>query len=154
MKKRGRLKMERQEAAVSQFMGGYRCSQAVLAVFAEDFGLERDLARKISLPLAGGSGVGGECGAVSGAYLVLGLKYGFAHPGDAEGLGKMVTKVNRFVERFKSLHAEIDCPRLIGLDVFSEEGHKDFLKNNVKATSCARFVGDTVKILEEILAED
>jgi C_GCAxxG_C_C family probable redox protein len=148
------MEMERQAAAVDEFMGGYRCSQAVLAVFAEDFGMDRDLARKISLPLAGGSGVGGECGAVSGAYLVLGLKYGFAHPGDAEGVGKMIAKVNRFVERFKSLHAEIDCSRLIGLDVFSEEGHKNFLENNIKATACARFVGDTVKILEEILAED
>ena len=146
--------MEKQEAAVNEFMGGYRCSQAVLAVFAEDFGMERDLARKISLPLAGGSGVGGECGAVSGAYLVLGLKYGFAHPGDAEGVGKMIAKVNEFVERFKSLHAEIDCSQLIGLDIFSEKGHKDFLENNIKATTCTRFVGDSVKILEEILAAD
>ena len=146
--------MEKQEAAVNEFMGGYRCSQAVLAVFAEDFGMQRDLARKISLPLAGGSGVGGECGAVSGAYLVLGLKYGFAHPGDAEGVGKMIAKVKGFVERFQLLHAEIDCPRLLGLDIFSEEGHKHFLENNIKAATCARFVGDAVKILEEILAED
>jgi C_GCAxxG_C_C family probable redox protein len=149
----GGWKMERHEAAVNQFMEGYRCSQAVLAVFAEDFGMDEDLARKISLPLAGGSGVGGECGAVSGAFLVLGLKYGFAHPGDHKGVEKIMDKVNRFVQGFKSLHGEIDCPRLIGLDVFSEEGLKAFMENNVKATTCARFVGDTVKILEKILSD-
>lgn len=145
--------MERRKAAVDQFMEGYRCSQAVLAVFAEDFGMDRDLARKISLPLAGGSGVGGECGAVSGAFLVLGLKYGFAHPGDSNGVEKIMAKVKRFVEQFKSEHGEIDCPRLIGLDVFSEEGQKAFVENNVKATTCTQFVSDTVKMLEEILAE-
>lgn len=143
--------MERYKAAVDQFLQGYRCSQAVLAVFAEDFGMDEDLARKISLPLAGGSGVGGECGAVSGAFLVLGLKYGFAHPGDPDSVGKIMAKVKGFVEQFKSLHGEIDCPRLIGLDVFSEEGQQAFVENNVKATTCTRFVGDTVKILEQIL---
>lgn len=145
--------MERHEAAVNQFMEGYRCSQSVLAVFAEDFGMDRELARKISLPLAGGSGVGGECGAISGAYLVLGLKYGFAHPGDAEGAGIMMSKVDEFVEKFKSLHGQIDCPRLIGLDIFSDQGHREFVENNIKATTCARLVRDSVKILEEIIAE-
>lgn len=146
--------MERRDAAVNQFMAGYRCSQAVLEAFAEEFGMDRDLARKISLPLAGGSAVGGECGAVSGAYLVLGLKYGFEHPGDPEGVAKMIGKVKNFVAQFKALHKEIDCPRLIGLDIFSEAGRKAFAQNNVKADTCARFVGDTVNILEEILAED
>lgn len=146
--------MERHEAAVRVFMEGYRCSQAVMAAYARDFDLDVDLARKISLPLAGGSGVGGECGAVSAAYLVIGLKHGFAHPGDGEGFAMIIGKTRAFAEKFKSLHGEIDCPRLINLDVFSEEGHRTFVKNNVKAERCARFVGDAVKILEEILAEE
>ena len=135
-------------------MAGYRCSQAVLSVFAGDYGMDEELARKISLPLAGGSGVGGECGAVSGAYLVLGLKYGFAHQGDPEGFQKIMTKIKAFVERFKSLHKETDCSRLINLDIFSEKGYKTFVENNVKTVFCTRFVGDAVKILEEILAEE
>ena len=146
--------MKRHEEAVKDFMDGYRCSQAVVAAYARDFDLNVDLARKISLPLAGGSGVGGECGAVSAAYLVIGLRHGFAHPGDPQGVAAVIGKTRAFADRFKSLHGEIDCHRLIHLDVFSEEGHRKFAEDNIKADTCARFVGDTVKILEEILAQE
>ncbi|MBI5552706.1 MAG: C_GCAxxG_C_C family protein [Desulfobacterales bacterium] len=146
--------MEKHETAVKEFMDGYRCSQAVLAVYARDFDLDLDLARQISLPLAGGAGVGGTCGAVSGAYLVIGMQHGFAHPGDPQRLKRVIAKNRAFVERFKALHAEIDCPRLIGLDVFSEEGHRTFVEKNIKAAYCANFVADAVKILGAILAEE
>jgi len=146
--------MEKHETAVKDFMEGYRCSQAVLAAYAQDFDLDINLARKISLPLAGGSGVGGECGAVSGVYLVIGLKHGFAHPGDPEGVAMIIDKTRAFAEKFKSLHGEIDCPKLISLDVFSEKGHRMFVEKNIKAETCAHLVGDAVKILEEILVEE
>ncbi|MCP4745538.1 MAG: C_GCAxxG_C_C family protein [Desulfobacteraceae bacterium] len=96
-------------------MDGYYCSQAVLDVFAPDFDLNPDLDKKISIALAGGSGNGAECGAVSAAYLVIGLKYGFSHPGDPE--------------KFKLLHDHIDCPELICLEIFSQEGQQEFKKN-------------------------
>lgn len=145
--------MQRHETAVNEFMEGYRCSQAVLGAYAGEFGLDMGLARKITLALAGGSGVGGECGAVSAAYIVLGLKYGFTHSGDPERVDVLINKTKAFVEKFKSLHGAIDCPGLIGLDIFSLEGRKAFAENNLKATVCTRYVGDAVKILEEILAE-
>jgi C_GCAxxG_C_C family probable redox protein len=146
--------MERHETAVKEFMDGYRCSQAVVAAYARDFDLDVGLLRKISLPLAGGSGVGGVCGVVGGAYLVIGLKYGFAHPGDPEGVARIIGKTRAFAEKFKSLHREIDCPKLIHLDVFSEKGHRTFVEKNIKAENCVLFVGDAVKILDEIMAEE
>lgn len=145
--------MQKHDSAVNEFMEGYRCSQAVLGVYARDFDLDPDLAGKISLALAGGSGVGGECGAVSAAYIVLGLKYGFAHPGDPGRVDALMTKIRAFVDRFKSLHGEIDCPKLIGLDVFSEQGRRAFAANNIKADVCTRYVSDAVKIIEEMLVE-
>ena len=48
--------MQKHDSAVNEFMEGYRCSQAVLGVYARDFDLDPDLAGKISLALAGGSG--------------------------------------------------------------------------------------------------
>jgi len=144
--------MKKRDIAVNQFMEGYRCSQAVLTTYAQDLDIDTNLAKKISIGLAGGSGVGGECGAVSGAYLVIGLKYGFAHPGDPEQFGIVLSKTKAFIEKFKALHGDINCPKLIGLDVFSEEGHREFVENNIKASTCSRFVGDTVTILEDIFS--
>lgn len=143
--------MDRSDQAVTQFLEGFRCSQAVLGAYAENFDLDIDLARKISLGLTAGSGNGGECGAVSGAYLVIGLKHGFSHTGDPQNFGRMFDRIRAFSEQFRKLHEHIDCPKLIGLDIFSPEGRCKFMENDMKSTRCVNFVKDAVRILEEIL---
>ncbi|MFH0784687.1 MAG: C-GCAxxG-C-C family protein [Pseudomonadota bacterium] len=141
--------MEKQEMAVAQFFGGYRCSQAVLEAFAPELGLDVDVARKISLGLAGGAGCGGECGAVEAAYLVNGLRFGFTHPGDSERFKKVIGKNGEFAARFKELHRSLNCQELIGVNLFTEEGFRNFQENDLKTKICAHLVGDAVKILEE-----
>lgn len=145
--------MERRDMALENFMGGYRCSQAVFSAFARDFDLDFDLANKLSICLAGGTGIGGECGAVSSAYLVIGLRYGFAEPGKPDAFKLVLEKTKTFINRFKSLHGNINCPSLIGLDVFSESGHQKFMENNIKEKKCTRFVSSTVEILESLFEE-
>lgn len=143
--------MSKSDQAVMQFLDGFRCSQAVLGAYAQDFNLDIDLARKISLGLAAGSGNGGECGAVSAAYLVLGLKFGFPDPGEPEKLSRMFDRIQAFSQRFKMRHEQIDCPKLIGLDIFSPEGRQAFADNDIKKLRCVNFVKDAVLILEEIM---
>lgn len=58
-------------------MSGMCCSQAAFGAFAEDFGLDAELAAKVSAGLGGGVGRMREtCGAVTGVALALGMKYG------------------------------------------------------------------------------
>ncbi len=137
-------------SAVTQFLKGYKCSQVVLEAFCNEFDLNPDIARKITIPLAGGSGIGGLCGAVSGALLVIGLKYGFTNPGDPVKTRIVIEKNREFVEKFKAIHSEINCNKLINLDVFSEKGAQEFVENNIKEIVCSKFVGDAVEILNEI----
>ena len=69
--------MDRAESAIACFMNGCNCSQAVLTAFCEEYGIDKKLAMRIACPFGGGMGHTGQvCGAVSGALLVLGLKYG------------------------------------------------------------------------------
>jgi C_GCAxxG_C_C family probable redox protein len=142
--------MEKHEQAIALFQEGFRCSQAVLEVFAEELGVDPNIARKVSLGLTAGSGAGGECGAVAAAYLVNGLKYGFSHPGDPEKFKTVMMKNVQFLEKFKTLHGKINCRELIGVDLFTEEGKKYFQENDIKTKVCTKFVEDTVKILQEI----
>ncbi|MFZ5570289.1 MAG: C-GCAxxG-C-C family protein [Thermodesulfobacteriota bacterium] len=143
--------MNRQEMAVNRFMEGHRCSQAVLGAFAPEVGMDADLAGRIAMGLAGGSGVDGECGAVSAAYLVIGLKYGFSHPGDSARFQAVMGKIREFVAAFRKLHGGINCRQLIGLDPFSEEGYREFVARNLKETACRQFVADAVVTLETLL---
>lgn len=144
--------MTRSETAGQIFMEGFKCSQAVLEAFAEDCGLDVETARKIATPLAGGSSLGGECGAVSGAFLVLGMKYGTTDPTDQEGFQLAMAKVREFAEKFKADHRAMNCRELIGVDVFSEEGLKEFKEKNIHDTQCLGYVKDAARILEEMTA--
>ena len=69
--------MNRVERAVSSFKEGFRCSQALLSTYGVQFGLNREVALRISEAFGGGMGRMGEtCGAVTGAFMVIGLRYG------------------------------------------------------------------------------
>ena len=69
--------MTKADGAVTLFQEGFTCSQAVLSVFADDFGLDRDLALRISQGFGAGIAYTDDiCGALSGAVMVIGLRYG------------------------------------------------------------------------------
>ena len=142
------------DLAAKRFTEGFHCSQSVLEAFAEEYGLDPVLARKIGNPLAGGSGLGGECGAVTGALIVLGLEYGMADAGNSDAFQNTFEKVGLFVEKFKERHGNLNCRQLIGLDVFSEDGLKEFMDKDIKLTRCIRYVEDAVEIVEDILNQD
>jgi C_GCAxxG_C_C family probable redox protein len=65
------------DRAVLLFDEGYSCAQAVLLAFSPSFGLDESTAKLISSTFGGGMGrLRLTCGAVTGAFMVLGLAYG------------------------------------------------------------------------------
>jgi len=91
--------------ATEMFKGGFHCSQVILSFFAEKYGLDPDLALKISSPFGGGlGGLGKICGALTGGMLVLGLKYGYILPSDTEKKNICKQKTRELVARFLKVH--------------------------------------------------
>jgi len=69
--------MNKPECSVQRFFSGFNCAQAVFSTYSSEFGLEPELALRISSSFGGGMGYIGEtCGAVTGAFMLIGLKYG------------------------------------------------------------------------------
>ena len=68
--------MGKVEQAVERFKSGFNCSQAVLGSYCEQFGLDCEKAYKVATGFGGGMHIDSVCGAVTGAFMVLGLKYG------------------------------------------------------------------------------
>jgi C_GCAxxG_C_C family probable redox protein len=137
--------------AVSRFEQGFHCAQSVLAAYA-DGGLSEEAALKMGAALAGGSTVGGECGAVAAGYLVLGLKHARTVPtfGDVEKEGELFDRIRRFVEEFRKRHGAITCRELLGLDVFTPEGLAEGRRRGLFRERCPRHVRDAVTILESV----
>lgn len=138
--------------ALMRFKGGYHCSQSVLAAYADEFELDTHLALKLAAGLAGGSTVGGECGTVSAGYLVLGMKHGrvVAAGGDVEKDEALFGRIRQFVKAFRDKHGSINCRELLGIDVFTKEGHQEGLRRNLYATRCTSYIRDAVTIIDSL----
>jgi len=144
--------MSRVELAVSCFREGFSCSQAVLSTYGTQFGLNREIALKVAGAFGGGMGHMGEtCGAVTGAFMVIGLKYGRTIAGDKQSQDKTVSLANEFVNRFKSRNVSIVCKELLGCDLSTPEGTNMAKEKNLFATICPKFVQDAAEIIEQIL---
>ena len=128
--------------AVACFNEGFNCSQAILSTYCESLGLERETALKLSCGLGAGMGRLQEtCGAVSGAYLVIGLKYG----SDKE---KTYALVREFSKKFKARNKSTNCRELLGVDLIL--GDKAAASQRVREV-CPAAVRDAAEILESIL---
>ena len=68
---------DRVEKAGKLFSTGLNCAQSVFTAFADEFGMDEELAKKVSCGLGGGVGRMREvCGAVSAAAMVIGMRLG------------------------------------------------------------------------------
>lgn len=144
--------MDRVERAVSCFKEGFSCSQAILSSYGEQFGLNRELALKVSGAFGGGMARMGEtCGAVTGAFMVIGLKYGKTKVEDEQAKERAYSLVREFVDRFKSRNGSIVCRELLGCDISTPEGSDLAKEKNLFATLCPKFVQDAAEIIEQIL---
>jgi len=143
---------DRVALALMRFKGGYHCSQSVLAAYADEFELDTDLALKLAASLAGGSTVGGECETVSAGYLVLGLKHGrvVAAGGDVERDMALFGRIKQLVEAFRNKHGSINCRELLGIDVFTKEGHREGLRRDLYTTRCTNYIRDAITIIDSL----
>ncbi|MDR0496836.1 MAG: C-GCAxxG-C-C family protein, partial [Treponema sp.] len=88
--------------AIDCFNNGFNCSQAILSTYCEEFGLDKNTALKIACGLGGGMGRLQEtCGAVSGAYLLIGLIHGKGIKEDDTAKEKTYTLVREFAKKFE-----------------------------------------------------
>ena len=101
----------------SKFYEKFNCSQAVLGAYADDYGLTVDQAMKVAACFSGGVRKGEVCGAVSGAIMVIGLKYGDGPDYKATAYPKAA----EFMERFKEKNASYICKDIHFLRIFVRE---------------------------------
>lgn len=142
--------VSKKEAACQIFASGFNCSQAVLAVFCEDFGLEKSIAYKISTGFGGGLRQGEVCGAVTGAVMAIGLYKGHHVQEDTENKEATYELTKKVVELFKEKHSSIICRSLLGLDLADEQQYQTIKEQELFKKKCPNYVADAVQIVEEL----
>ena len=145
---------ENAEKAVTCFRGGINCTQALLSTYGRRFGLDEDLALGVAGAFGSGMGIGETCGAVTGALMVIGLKYSRIRGGVYLSREKTYDRAAYFISRFRERNNTVVCRDLLGCDVTTREGFKQAKKEKHFKKRCPKFVQDAAEILEEILARD
>lgn len=141
--------MSKVNQAIECFNNNFNCSQALLSTYSEEFGLEKETALKLSCGFGAGMGkLGHVCGAVTGAYLLIGLKYGQFLSGDVAAKDKTYVMVREFAKRFEQRNQSTICQELLGVDFFLD--NQEVIANKVKEI-CPQMVKDAAEIIEEIL---
>ena len=146
---------ERQERARQYFLQGYNCSQSVFLAFADDYGINKDLALRLSASFGGGIGRMREtCGALCGAALVAGLETGQTAPGDNTAKQHNYHTVQQIAEEFRKRNGSTRCADLLKIrrDTPVTDVPDERTAEYYRTRPCLRMVESAVEILEEVFA--
>ena len=147
------MENSRRERAISLFMEGYGCAQAVLGAFADAAGLAPDTAMRLASSFGAGMGRMREvCGTCSAMFMVAGLLDGAASPDPAQK-ARQYALVQRLAARFREKNGTIVCRELLaGLKTDTRPIPDARTEEYYRVRPCVRFIGDAADILEEYLA--
>ena len=107
---------KRVQRAVDNFMAGYGCCQSVVAAFADLYGLDNTLAKKVGAGFGGGVGrMRMMCGAVSGIVMLVGLDCGQTEGSDREGKSACYKVVQELLAKSKEDNGSLICAEILGI---------------------------------------
>jgi C_GCAxxG_C_C family probable redox protein len=116
--------------------------------------MDRETALRVAGGFGGGMGrMAGTCGAVTGAYMVIGLVHSMTKKGDLPQKERSYEFIRQFAEAFRKRNRTLVCRELMGVDVSTPEGFAEAKEKNIARTICPKYVRDAAEILEEMLGE-
>lgn len=129
------------------------CAQAVLLGFADRFQINEDHALSVASGFGAGMGrLQKTCGAVSGAYMVIGLYAGSNSSNIAEMKENAYKMIIDFTKKFETQLGSSDCSELTRCDLKTETGQQKFEKEQVKEKVCEKCILSSISILNEIMS--
>jgi C_GCAxxG_C_C family probable redox protein len=139
------------EFVLEQFLQGFDCSQIVLAEVSEDNGLDIETARRVAACFGGGMWCAGCCGALTGALMAVGLKYGHSLPHEVNRKDLALTVMGELRQKFLIRHHATDCKDLLGHDLSIPEEMQSILDKGLITSVCPEVICSTVDILKDYL---
>ena len=146
--------MNKSEIASGYMKKGYNCAQSIIKAYASEVGIKEEDAIRMASALGGGVGRNGHiCGAVSGAALIIGMKFGSTDPANFQAKEKAYNKTNELLEKFSEENKSVLCKELIPYDMKIPEELKKAREAGVFAKQCLLYVLSAGRILENIINE-
>lgn len=144
--------MELKEIALTNFNNGYNCAQAVISPFITKLEIPENAA--LAIASGYGSGMGGTqgtCGALTGAYMVLGMQHAKLTPTAPNTKDTVKDKVQELHNDFNQKFGTTLCKKLTQADFSTPEGKEKFTREGGKKNICEKCVAFTVAKIEASL---
>lgn len=148
--------MKNSEIAKENFKSGYNCAQSVFMTYSDKFGIDKDMALKLSSSFGGGMGRMREvCGAVSAMFMIAGLAKGYTENNNDEIKAAHYELIQTLAEKFKERNGTIICRELLGL----EKGENNSFVPSKRTEEyyqerpCEYFIADACNIIDKYIFE-
>ncbi|MDO4418759.1 MAG: C-GCAxxG-C-C family protein [Ruminococcus sp.] len=147
--------MTKADRAKELFQKGYNCAQATFGAFAEDYGLDINVAMTLSAGLGGGIGRLREtCGAVTGATLAVSLAMGSFDLNNPDAKTRVYSEIRKVVEIFESETGTIVCADMLGVSRRGDGAEAEArTPEYYKKRPCAELVYLAASAAEKIISE-
>ncbi len=144
--------MNLETKATDNFTGGCNCCQSVLLTFTEEMRINLPIFSHLSSGFGGGMGsMGKTCGAVTGAYMSLGMYSGKRFEDNSDIKKQSKDWIHIFNQKFIEEFGNLDCKALIGYDLSVDSERAKAVEAGVFETQCPKFVAHAVKLVEELI---
>ncbi len=148
--------MDRIQKALDLFKSGCNCSQSVICAYSDVFGMNHNDAMRVSEAFGGGIGrMRLTCGAVSGMFMLAGLKYSKGIPKDLGTRTKVYDTVQKMAKAFQEKNGSIICGDLLGVHKPKDTGAVPTVRDSefYKKRPCLGCIEDCARLVEEYLMD-
>ncbi len=147
--------MQKKDIAKKVFYNGYNCAQTVIKSFENELDFDEVAAMNMSAGFGGGMGkMQKTCGAVTGAFMVLGI-YAAQKSTDNTIIKKEAGTISAtFHQKFSELNKTSNCFELLKTSLSTPDGKKSYDEQNLKKKICEKCIYDAIDIVEEIIRKD
>ena len=147
--------MNHGELAKQNFENGCNCAQSVLLAFSDLTGLTEGQSMKIAASFGGGMGRLREvCGALTGAFMVLGLLYADDHVPEHGAKAAHYERVQELAASFKEHNGSILCRDLLaGTETVPGKVPEERTKEYYKKRPCGELVRYAADLLDRYIAD-
>lgn len=132
------------------FLLGFDCGQVVMLKFYKKLGLTKEQSLKLASGFGGGSFKGKTCGAINGALMVLGLKYGYFKENDFSSKEKIEKIIQEFFDVFEKKYGSSECKSILKYDISNKKDFQKILEKGLLFTLCPNIVQDSIFFVEDL----
>ncbi|MEW6585520.1 MAG: C-GCAxxG-C-C family protein [Nitrospirota bacterium] len=144
----------RVDKAVYYFKKGFSCASAILHAYADDFGIDRQLSLQLPSLFSAGMGMAETCGVITGALMVIGVKYGKTKGHDFDTDKRNAERLRCFLREFQARNKYLKCKDMLGCDINEDGVFDQAWESGLILSVCPKLVRDASEIIEEMVMND